>query len=236
MDIVIARYNEAIEWIRQIPSPYKVYMYNKGVPLEGSIQLENIGRESHTYLTHIVRNYDQLAEFTIFTQANPFDHVKYAKASITYWLKKWRAEVEHYGYTRGENIKTPYDFHWPGDDVTRQDLSLGDWAKKYIENDWLEFPHVFMYNGACFGVSRDMIHARPKEYYQRLLDLHTTINPEESYFMERMWMYIFKVKTPSFRPMNLNLTASDSRIIQRAMTQTRLSFDYTRMCVITNAS
>lgn len=231
MDIVIARYNEPIEWTQQIPASYKVHLYNKGLPVENSIQLENIGRESHTYLTHIVRNYDQLAEFIIFTQANPFDHVKYANLSVPIWLKKWRQEVEHYGYTRGHDIKTEYDFHWPHDDVTRQDLTLGDWAAKYIENDWIEFPHIFMYNGACFGVSRTLIHKRPKAYYQRLLDLHTSVNPEESYFMERMWLYVFKVKTPSFLPMNLDLSVPDTLAIHRAMTQTSLTLDYTRICI-----
>lgn len=214
MDIVIARYNEPIEWTKQIPSAYKVHVYNKGLPLEGSIQLENIGRESHTYLTHIVRNYDQLTEFTIFTQANPFDHVKYANMSIPIWLKKWKQEIEHYGYTRGEEITTEYDFHWPGDDVTHQNLTLGQWADKYIENELIEYPHVFMYNGACFGIRRDMILKRPREYYQRLLDLHTTVNPEESYFMERMWIYIFKVKMPSFLPMNLDMNNANAIAIK----------------------
>jgi len=206
MDVVIARYNEPTEWTQKIPSAYKVHLYNKGSPLEGSIQLENIGRESHTYLTHIVRNYDQLAECTIFTQANPFDHVKYATMSIPVWFKKWKQEVEYYGYTRGQEITTNDDFHWSDDgDVTLQDLTLGQWTDKYIDSDTIEFPHVFMYDGACFGIRRDLILKRPKAYYQRLLDRHTTVNPEESYFMERMWLYVFKVKVPSFLPMNLDL-------------------------------
>jgi hypothetical protein len=206
MDIVIARYNEPIEWTQKIPSTYRVHLYNKGPPLDGpSIQLENIGRESHTYLTHIVRNYDQLAECTIFTQANPFDHVKYANLDVCIWLKKWKREIECYGYTRGQEITTNDDFHWPGEGVTLQDLTLGQWTDKYIDSDTIEFPHVFMYDGACFGIRRELILKRPKAYYQRLLDLHTTINPEESYFMERMWLYVFKVKVPSFLPMNLDL-------------------------------
>ena len=33
-------------------------------------KLENVGRESHTYLHHIVEHYDELAPWTIFTQAS----------------------------------------------------------------------------------------------------------------------------------------------------------------------
>ena len=32
--------------------------------------LPNVGRESHAYLSHIVDNYDSLADWTVFTQAS----------------------------------------------------------------------------------------------------------------------------------------------------------------------
>ena len=214
MDVVIARYNEPIEWTQKIPSMYKVHLYNKGLPLEGSIQLENIGRESHTYLTHIVRNYDQLAEFTIFTQANPFDHVVDANMGVVIWLDKWKKQLDKYGYTPGKDITSEYDFHWPCEGVTLQDLTLGQWTDKYIDNELIEYPHVFMYIGACFGIRRDYIRKRSKAYYERLLNLHTTINPEESYFLERMWMYIFKVRLPTFTPLNLDLDDMKALVVK----------------------
>jgi hypothetical protein len=216
MDIVIARYNEPIEWIQEIPTEHRVHLYNKGPPLDGpSIQLENIGRESHTYLTHIVRNYERLSKYTVFIQANPFDHVAYAKWSIPGWLKKWKQQLDEWGYTRGEDITTEHDFHWPHGGVTLQDLTLAQWAYRYIDdNELIEYPHVCMYDGACFGIRRDYILKRPKEYYQRLLDLHTTVNPEESYFMERMWMYVFKVRLPTFTPANLTLENMKALVVK----------------------
>ncbi len=33
------------------------------------IQLPNVGRETHTYLHHIVSRYDSLADWTVFSQA-----------------------------------------------------------------------------------------------------------------------------------------------------------------------
>ena len=31
--------------------------------------MPNVGRESHTYLYHIVENYDNMADWTVFTQS-----------------------------------------------------------------------------------------------------------------------------------------------------------------------
>lgn len=75
VECVIARYNEDISWIKELKNK-KITIYNKGnndIPNK-FIKLPNIGRESHTYLTHIIKNYDNLADITIFTQANPFFH------------------------------------------------------------------------------------------------------------------------------------------------------------------
>ena len=39
-------------------------------PLSGTVRLDNVGRESHTYLKHIVSRYESgLADWTVFTQA-----------------------------------------------------------------------------------------------------------------------------------------------------------------------
>jgi hypothetical protein len=38
------------------------------------VDLPNVGREADTYLTHIVRNWDRLADTTIFCQGDPFPH------------------------------------------------------------------------------------------------------------------------------------------------------------------
>jgi hypothetical protein len=96
-EIVIARYNEDLSWLKKIPKNIKITIYNKGKDdIENMknlknlkyniIKLPNIGRESHTYLYHIINNYDKLADKTIFTQGEStyhspgfFDLLKYVK-------------------------------------------------------------------------------------------------------------------------------------------------------------
>ena len=77
-EIVVARYNENLDWLKKIKKSkdLKITVYNKGpddidVPF---IRLPNIGRESHTYLYHIINNYDNLADQTIFCQGDSRFH------------------------------------------------------------------------------------------------------------------------------------------------------------------
>lgn len=61
---------------------YKVIVYNKSgneITLKNnSIQkhLNNIGREGETYLNHIINNYNNLSEYTIFIQDDTNNHIR----------------------------------------------------------------------------------------------------------------------------------------------------------------
>ena len=75
--VVIARYRENLDWIKNIPDKFNVIIYNKGEPLPSeykSILLENVGREGHTYYKYIYDNYENLPNHVIFLQGYPFDH------------------------------------------------------------------------------------------------------------------------------------------------------------------
>jgi len=52
--IVVARYNEDIRWLNN--EMHNCAIYNKGEPLniENEFMLKNLGRESDTYLNHII--------------------------------------------------------------------------------------------------------------------------------------------------------------------------------------
>lgn len=75
-EIVIARYNENLNWLKLLDPNIKITIYNKGKSdIEySSIALPNVGRESHTYLYHLVNNYDNLADITIFCQGDSIFH------------------------------------------------------------------------------------------------------------------------------------------------------------------
>jgi len=76
VEAVLSHYNEDLAWIdvaRKRHHPHVRYtVYSKAQPQtrpRNTFHLKNVGRESHTYLLHIVRNYEKLAEWTVFSQA-----------------------------------------------------------------------------------------------------------------------------------------------------------------------
>ena len=75
VELVIAKFNEDVEWAMAYNDI--AIIYNKGHPVNGfyrMINLENVGREGHTYLYHMSKNYDNIKETTIFLQGDPFLH------------------------------------------------------------------------------------------------------------------------------------------------------------------
>lgn len=74
--LVIARYSENVNWV--LPYNDIAIIYNKGkLNIDGFktvVNVENIGREGHTYLYHIIKNYDNLSSRVIFSQGDPFLH------------------------------------------------------------------------------------------------------------------------------------------------------------------
>lgn len=86
LTVVIARYNESLEWSSNISNTRtKCIIYNKGSKLDHIgpiIHLPNVGREEHTYLYHIINNYDNLSDYTMFLQGQPFDHTPYLESIL----------------------------------------------------------------------------------------------------------------------------------------------------------
>jgi hypothetical protein len=93
-EIVVARYNENLDWLKKIKKSkdIKITVYNKGLPDIDIpfIQLPNSGRESGTYLYHIINNYDKLADQTIFCQGDPIFHAP----DLIELINKYRTKFE----------------------------------------------------------------------------------------------------------------------------------------------
>jgi hypothetical protein len=73
--IVISHYNEDLDWTNGMDKSNLV-IYNKGndvIPF--TITRKNVGRESETFLYHIVEHYHSLPDYLILLQGHPFDHM-----------------------------------------------------------------------------------------------------------------------------------------------------------------
>jgi hypothetical protein len=197
--IVVARYNENINYL----SLFKDIMivYNKGeaqIPsIFNSINLPNVGRESHTYLYHIIQNYDTLANRTLFIQGRIDDHKllpiieyfipnefvgKLNKININYI----KSPIKHEGKYLKELISGS---------MKRSKYTPYEWINK-IGIDISGIKEFDMVWGANFSVSKELIHRKPKAFYEDIIKyVHYDINPEEGHFFERAWYLIFKHPT-----------------------------------------
>jgi len=200
--IVVARYNENIDWLKSEMN--NCIIYNKGNKLNipNEIMLENVGRESETYLNYIINNYDNLPDIVVFTQADISDHI--GSNNILHLIKlKKEAEL----YSKSLQLKIHYngtrEFWWdkdwnikdqnflpPNNYKNNKHILFMDWFTKHIN---LNYPNpIYIYPNAIFAVKKELILNKPVEYYQKLiLEVNHHINPVEGHFFERSWFYIF---------------------------------------------
>ena len=179
MKLVISRYKEDLGWEEN----YDTIIYNKGKSIPSTISLPNVGREGHTYIYHILSNYENLDEYTVFLQGNPFDHTR----DLFYKLKEF------------EELQSKPDFFHLCNEILMDDAKgkpnhWVDLPVSYYYNDLFKIPRTeFIYgSGAQFIVSKNRILSRPKSFYSNIMKhLETNINPTSVYCYERMWQYIF---------------------------------------------
>lgn len=202
--VVLARYAEDLSWAEQWQDKLDVFVYNKGAPCVANfnahwLTLPNVGREAHTYLTHIVQNYDKLHEVTIFLQGRIDD----AHAHRPDRLLDYIEPAKRHGFS-ASHLMLVQPSHWNNIDF----LSLPKYAPKvrngslrlnkdgllaYANKFFGRMPvmAVSTYTG-CFAASREAILRRPKSFYE---NLRATVgdhpDPEEAHFLERLWAHMF---------------------------------------------
>ena len=207
--LIIARYNENLEWLRQY-NDFKITVYNKGESLLDNgffniINLENKGRESHTWLYHIVHNYNNLNEINIFLQGNTEDLNCMAYQNPNDYLKrinKYGFSVSRYGllgpfhwdWNVNINKDNRYKKQWENREISRSNIGFRKFSKSL-------FPDIPLfvatsYSG-CFAVRKEAIHQNDILFYSKLLDiLSKHKNPIEGHYIERLWCYIFTRNRP----------------------------------------
>jgi UDP-galactopyranose mutase len=190
-EIVVARYNENLDWLKDYLFITKIY--NKGNDeINNSYKIKNVGRESHTYLYHIIQNYDNLADITFFTQGKFDDHTN---LNIPYYLDCNGFKcgpISNYLNIDKEGIMIHHG-KWKDEldtgKIRKAKLNFIDWWNKYINKPLNNFNYV---PGAIFSVKKENILKHSKEYYIELIEqIDDHVNPEEGHYFERCWKYMF---------------------------------------------
>lgn len=224
-DIVIARYKEKLDWLPKY-NKYKfrnVYIYNKysgdngksskdiGCVLNSKecikINLNNEGRCDHTYLYHIIENYTNLADVTIFSKGS--SDMFRESVKLEYTIAKV-FEVQD-TVISADTLPAPVHIFLSNfsldtyrsshpinfDDENYEEASKMKPASIRPFGKWYEarFPGLDMFKvvyAGIFALSRKQILQKPKSYYQNLIkELEGHPNPEVGHYFERSWMAIF---------------------------------------------
>lgn len=181
---------------------YNVIVYNKSgyeIPLKNnSIQkhLDNIGREGETYLNHIINNYDNLSEYTIFIQDDTNNHIgdynKFISFCNTIIDKKHQFEL--------------YPSSWRENGiVVRRTITYGmcdlhtlpskDSIKMCCEKHGIYLPTRYTTETCAFFIChRNSILKYEKEFYIKLREWLLSEN-SNGFVLEHIWKLIFTDKS-----------------------------------------
>lgn len=183
---------------------YHVYLYNKSreslsytSDLISVLPLKNIGRESETYLTYIIDNYDNLTEYSLFIQDDVNNHIVNNKLFIEKCEKimeekemfflfpvTWRPGVGplirriRNGRTKlpaGVGVNAP-----PTDAIF-----------KFCEHNNVNLPKVYKTETCAFFIChKDMIRSKSRDFYIKLREWLLTDN-RNGYVLEHCWKLVF---------------------------------------------
>jgi hypothetical protein len=184
--VVVAHCDEDLSWMQALDPTLRKFVYSKGSKIAlippTAITLPNVGRDYHTYLTHIVRHYDLLDDVTFFLQGWPLDRSAHVISGVNY--------LRHFNYIEfGTNILET----GPVSDQLRNFMRFVGG----ITSDTL-LPWEFRAN-TQFGASRKRIRRNDLEFYIKCVEACEKGVPEygisaESvpYLLEQIWKFIFE--------------------------------------------
>ena len=211
IDIVISRYNEDLKWTLKHPfNQYQYIVYNKGDNenfekkyVKYIIELPNVGKCDHTYLYHIIKNYYNLADITVFLPGSVDLHYKKKLATkllmeinerqkaVFISLNQTDIKKIHYNF-KLNNYKTKHKSNRtknPEAQLRKSDIRpYGLWFDYMFGNIKV---NCLVYYG-IFSIHKDDVLQHPFTRYQELIkDLSYHSNPEVGHYIERSWCAIF---------------------------------------------
>lgn len=202
--LIISRFDEDLSWLNK-QNNFKKVIYNKGKEISNQnfkniINLKNVGRESHTWLHHIVKNYYDLDDVSIFLQGkiddlgcqaykDPKDYLKYINKYGFVASRFGLLGPLHWSYNVGIEKDIRYKKAWDSGNISRSKVGFRRFAKRLFP----EIPYfVSTSYGGCFAVKKEVILKNKISFYKNLLNLLSNhINPIEGHYIERLWCYMF---------------------------------------------
>jgi len=178
---------------------YNAFIYNKSnneikIPNDHCLlkNLDNIGREGETYLNHIINNYDNLCEYTLFIQDDTNNHINdYIKF------------IDFCNEVMGNTIPFKlYPTSWrENDGIVLRTINNGiynlhtlpshDAIKKFCEENDIFLPNQYTTETCAFFIChKNTILKREKGFYIKLRNW-LLMDQQNGYVLELVWKLIF---------------------------------------------
>ena len=216
IQIVISRFNEDLKWTLSPPfNKYKYIVYNKNPDNDDyektnvikNINIKNQGKCDHTYLYHVVHNYDSLKDITIFLpgciDAATF---KYQKAQLlleyignynqSFFITDYYSSqglFDEFYYFKVDNYKSMSQSNLTqNDDLGFRRSKIRPYGKWFQSHFNTKVHNVSLFG--IFSINKNDILQHPKARYYNLmksLECDTCVNDELSHYFEKSWEAVF---------------------------------------------
>ena len=197
-EFVVSHFKENLDWLAPVAN--HCHIYHKGGQVIPRFEfhqwetLPNVGREGHTYVHHIINNYDYLANVTVFLQGSIEDEAEVGRAFLN--ISDYIFLARKYQYSAGSDRNRNFSKWEPTNKMNKASMTFAEFWRNIFG-----YPHpqiIEMSSGGCFAVTRKCIHQHTIAFYKNLISyLDYTRSPPEGYYLERLWKSIFTMKLPS---------------------------------------
>ena len=203
MDILVSYYNnesyiDLIEKFKKCSynASINYFIYNKSNEIiYNTYKLKNIGREADTYLHHIIENYNNLNEYTLFLQDDVDNHILDNDKFINLCLQnikddidfkifdvQWRKNYKPISRTIVNGI---LNLHTLPSETSIKDMC------NYMN---IEVPHIYTTETCAFMmVHKNLIKKYPKNFYIKLREW-LLLDDKNAFVLEHCWKILFGKK------------------------------------------
>ena len=213
--IIVSRFHENLNWLQESPfNEFRYIVYNKGdndefnkTNVETIINLPNVGKCDHTYLHHIVNNFDNLDDILVFFPGS-IDSNSAKKSKAIDILERIKKNNYNSAVFNGDLCKegllkkfgnftldswttsSPQNYNKNSETMIHP-ANIRPFWKWYLVNFGRIRVNYYTFQG-IFSVDKRDILQHPKFRYEKLLNqLAVHSNPEVGHYIERSWGAIF---------------------------------------------
>jgi hypothetical protein len=193
-EVLVSIYDREYSWIKKLNKDIRLSLYKKGDRMEmqpNEIFLSpNVGRDVHTFFSHLHERYYSLSDYTFTCQDYFEDHVNnyiyIMNSNPAVWNEEAKQIIEnecwffstHHGLIYCERDGSP---HHPG-------LNITDMWSRLFKSEMPE--HVYFTAAGHFCITANQVRKRPPQFYKKIVDIlaNEHIAP---WIIERLEGYIF---------------------------------------------